>query len=102
MDTIDTRYGPLPVEGFVERRPDGGARAAFLAAPAALATSLGRLVPQHSIDDARRMTKPPVTFHPNGQVRSLPLETRTVVETPAGPLPAELVTFHDKDRKSVV
>ncbi|EKO39171.1 MAG: hypothetical protein B193_2131 [Solidesulfovibrio magneticus str. Maddingley MBC34] len=95
MDTIDTRYGPLPIEGPVERRPDGGARAAFLAAPAALATSIGRLVPQHSIDDARRMTKPPVTFHDNGQVRSLPLETRTVVKTPAGPLPAELVTFHD-------
>jgi hypothetical protein len=95
MDTIDTRYGPLPVEGLREHHPDGTAKAVFLAAQAALDTSLGRLIPQHSIDDSRRMHKPPLTFHANGQARSVPLEHRTVVETPVGPLPAELVTFHD-------
>ncbi|MHC1790349.1 hypothetical protein [Solidesulfovibrio sp.] len=95
MNTIDTRYGSLPVEGPVERSPEGILLSAALAAPVSLDTAAGRLVPQHSIDDARRMHKPPVTFHPNGQVRSVPLETRTVVATPAGPLPAELVTFHE-------
>lgn len=95
MDTVATRYGSLPVAGLVERHPDGGVRAVFVEAPAPLETSIGWLVPQHSIDDSRRMTKPPVTFYPNGQVRSVPLETRTVVKTPTGPLPAELVTFHE-------
>ena len=95
METIDTRYGSLSADGPVERHPDGGLRAAFLVAPFALDTAAGRLVPQHSSDDSRRMFKPPLTFHPNGQVRSVPLETRTVVETAVGPLPAELVTFHD-------
>ena len=95
MDTIDTRYGPLPTDGLVERHPDGSLLAAAVAAPFALDTSIGRLAPQHSIDDARRMYKPPLTFHQNGQARSVPLETRTVVETPVGPLPAELVTFHE-------
>lgn len=95
MQTIETRYGSLPVDGVVDRYPDGGLRAAFVEGPCPLDTTLGRLVPQYSIDDARRMTRPPVTFHPNGQARSIPLETRTVVETPVGPLPAELVTFHE-------
>lgn len=95
MDTLDTRYGPLTVHGPVERHPDGSPRAVFVAAPFALDTAAGRLIPQHSIDDSRRMHKPPLTFFANGQVRSAPLERRTVVETPAGPLPAELVTFHE-------
>ncbi|MFP5258928.1 MAG: hypothetical protein ACLGQH_07885 [Acidobacteriota bacterium] len=95
MDTLDTRYGPLAADGLVERHPDGSLRAAFAAAPFALDTAIGRLTPQHSIDDTRRMHKPPVTFFPNGQARSVPLEHRTVVHTPVGPLPAELVTFHE-------
>ncbi|MHC1713731.1 MAG: hypothetical protein AB9872_16425 [Solidesulfovibrio sp.] len=81
--------------GLEDRYPDGALRGVCLDAAHPLETSLGRLVPQYSIDDARRMTRPPVTFFQNGQVRSLPLETRTVVETPVGPLPAELVTFHE-------
>lgn len=74
---------------------DGQVRAVFVAGPVTLVTTLGRLCPQHTIDDSRRMNLPPLTFHKNGQVRSLPLETRTVVATPAGDLPAELVTFHE-------
>lgn len=95
METVPTTYGPLPVAGPLDRYPDGGVRAMYVDGPVALDTSLGRLVPQHTIDDSRRMHQPPLTFHANGQVRSLPLETRTVVETPVGSLPAELVTFHD-------
>jgi len=95
MNTVETRYGLLPSQGPVDRHPDGGVRAVHLETAHPFATSLGRLVPQHTIDDSRRMFKPPVTFHPNGQVRSLPLESRTVVATPAGALPAELVTFHE-------
>jgi hypothetical protein len=81
--------------GLEDRYPDGALRGVCLDAAYPLETSLGRLLPQYTIDDARRMTRPPMTFFENGQVRSLPLETRTVVETPAGPLPAELVTFHE-------
>ena len=95
METISSRYGRLPVDGPMELHPDGQVRAAYLAGPVTLVTSLGRLTPQHTIDDTRRMTLPPLTFHTNGQVRSLPLETRTVVATLVGDLPAELVTFHE-------
>ena len=95
MDTISSRYGQLPVDGPVDLHPDGQVRAAYVAGPVHLVTSLGRLTPQHTIDDTRRMTLPPLTFYKNGQVRSLPLETRTVIATPAGVVPAELVTFHE-------
>jgi len=95
METLETRYGNLPVDGPVDRYRDGSLRAAYVDGPVALETSLGRLTPQHSIDDTRRMQLPQVTFFPNGQVRSLPLETRTVVATPVGELPVELVTFHE-------
>jgi hypothetical protein len=95
MDIIPSRYGRLSVDGPMELHPDGQVRAAFLAGPVDLDTSLGRLRPQHTIDDTRHMTLAPVTFHRNGQVRSLPLETRTVLATPVGDLPAELVTFHE-------
>lgn len=95
MPTIDTRYGSLAVRGPVERFADGRVRTAFLDGPVFLETGSGRLCPQHTIDDTRHQSLVPVTFHRNGQLRSLPLETRTMVETPVGPLPAELVTFHD-------
>ncbi len=95
METVTTPYGPLPVLGRPDLYPDGSVRSMYVDGPVSLETSLGRLVPQYTIDDTRRMHQPPLTFHENGRVRALPLETRTVVETPAGALPAELVTFHD-------
>lgn len=95
MECLPTRYGPVPSQGPAQRYPDGTVRAVSVDGPVAFETALGRLVPQHTIDDGRRLHKPPVTFFPGGQVRSLPLETRTEVATPAGPVPAELVTFHE-------
>jgi hypothetical protein len=95
MNTIQTRYGSLPVSGPVEAHPDGTVRAACIDGPVSLATDLGDLCPQYTIDDARRQHLASVTFHANGQVRSLPLENRTTVDTPVGRLPVELVTFHE-------
>ena len=95
METVTTPYGPLPVAGKPDLYPGGVVKAMYVQGPVSLETSVGRLVPQYTIDDSRRMHLPPLTFHANGRVRSLPLETRTVLETPIGPLPAELVTFHD-------
>ncbi|HCR12795.1 MAG TPA: hypothetical protein DIU49_05770, partial [Desulfovibrio sp.] len=95
METVITPYGPLPVAGKPDLYPDGVVKAMYVQGPVSLETSVGRLMPQYTIDDSRRMHQPPLTFHANGRVRSLPLETRTVLETPLGPLSAELVTFHE-------
>ena len=94
MNMLATRYGELPVTGLVDRYPDGAVREVFLAGPVSLATPVGDLCPQHTIDDARRQHLAPLTFHPNGRIHSLPLERQTVIATPIGELPAELVTFH--------
>jgi len=94
METITTAYGDLPVTGQVERFADGQARAVFPAGPAHLATPAGELCPQYTIDDSRRQDLIPLLFHPNGRIRSMSLEQRSLVTTSIGPLPAELVTFH--------
>jgi hypothetical protein len=77
--------------------PDGTVKTALLSGPAAFRTSCGELAAQHDATEARRRHQA-VDFHPNGQVRTLPLQHRVRVSTPAGELPAELVTFHASGR----
>jgi hypothetical protein len=94
METVHTPYGPLAVHGPLERYPDGTLRSCTPAGPAVFQTALGPLPAQHSTDDLRRRTVQPVSFHPTGLLRALPLEEPTLVQTPAGPMTVELVTFH--------
>lgn len=94
MEKIPTRHGDIPVSGCQEWHPGGQLMSCAPAAEAVLHTSVGPLVPQHSTDDLRKRTVQAILFHPNGQLRSLPLEHPTEVDTPAGRLTAELVTFH--------
>jgi len=94
MPDVSTRYGVLHCSRHMENFPDGSPRACTAAAPSPLATDFGELVPQFTTDDLRKKEVLPVTFHQDGALKSLPLETQTVIKTPAGPIPAELVTFH--------
>ena len=94
MKTVQTRYGEIPVAGCLEWHDTGELKSCAPAGPALLGTSLGALPPQHSTDDLRRRTVQAVHFHENGVLKHLPLETPTEVMTPAGPMLAELVTFH--------
>jgi len=82
------------VAGCLEWHANGTLKSCAPAGPALLATPLGVLPPQHSTDDLRRRTVQAVHFYADGALRNLPLETPTVVPTPAGPMLAELVTFH--------
>ncbi len=94
METVTTRYGAIPVTGILERHPTGALMSCAPAGPALLNTSLGLLPAQYSTDDLRRRTVQAVYFYDNGALRHLPLEAPTEVPTPAGPMVAELVTFH--------
>lgn len=94
MDNITTRYGGLAVTGAVERFADGGVMSCTPAAAAVLHTPCGGLTPQFTTDDLRRRTVQALSFHPTGALRAVPLERATRIETPAGPVMAELVTFH--------
>ncbi len=94
METLATRYGPIPVTGFVEYFEDGTVMSCAPAGEFVFETPCGPLTAQHTTDDLRRRTVQAVSFHPGGGLRALPLERPTVIETPAGPMSAELVTFH--------
>lgn len=94
MDTVQTRYGEIPVAGCLEWHATGALKSCSPAGPALLATPVGALPPQYSTDDLRRRTVQAVHFYADGTLRNLPLETPTEVLTPAGPMLAELVTFH--------
>ncbi|OGR35268.1 MAG: hypothetical protein A2051_04080 [Desulfovibrionales bacterium GWA2_65_9] len=94
MDTVLTRYGEIPVAGCLEWHDSGALKSCAPAGPALLATPHGALPPQYSTDDLRRRTVQAVYFYDSGALRHLPLETRTEILTPAGPMLAELVTFH--------
>jgi len=95
MDTVQTRYGEILVAGCLEWHDNGALKSCAPAGPALLATPLGALPVQHSTDDLRRRTVQALYFHEDGSIKHLPLETPTEISTPAGPLLAELVTFHE-------
>lgn len=94
MEILHTRCGDIAASGVVERFADGGVMSCTPARETRLDTRCGALVPQFTTDDLRRRTVQAVSFFPNGNVRALPLERPTEVATPAGPVTAELVTFH--------
>ncbi|KZK75146.1 MAG: hypothetical protein A3K90_05340 [Pelodictyon luteolum] len=89
-----TPYGGL--EGIEFRdlasnsRMDGG----FIAGPQILKTPFGDVVPQFETEDMGRRTLKPLCFYKDGTPKSIPLQTRTMLMTPIGPLSAELVTFY--------
>ena len=92
--TIDTRYGPLGPVDHVEQGPAGSALSCVPAGAVSLDTPLGRLTAQFSTGDMRRPKVEPITFHPDGTLKSIALEERTEIPTPLGPVAAELVSFH--------
>ncbi|MBG0775841.1 MAG: hypothetical protein H0S85_05330 [Desulfovibrionaceae bacterium] len=94
MQTLSTPHGAVHVSGPVEWTPDGRVRSCQPCGESVLHTGLGDLTPQHTTDDLRRRTVQSLEFHDNGMLKSLPLERPTVVQTPAGPMRAEMVTFH--------
>ncbi len=94
MNTIDTLYGPLQISGTVDYYDNGALKSCSAVSKTVFATSAGECIPQYTTDDVRKKTVQALTFHKNGVVKSLPLETSTLVSTPAGMLTAELVTFY--------
>ncbi|MGE4552250.1 MAG: hypothetical protein AB7D57_04010 [Desulfovibrionaceae bacterium] len=94
MPTLSTPYGVLSVSGPVSRRADGTLCSCTPAAGHILDTPLGPLAPEYDIDDIRRRDVQPLCFHANGRLRTVPLQHAVEVDTPAGPMSAELVTFH--------
>lgn len=94
MAKVQTRYGVLDPVDHVATDPQGRVISCVPAARLTLATPLGPLTPQYMTDEARRPKVEPLMFHADGVLRNIALEEQTTVSTPAGRLPAELLTFH--------
>lgn len=60
----------------------------------AISTKYGVFVPQYEDSTVRRKYINPVTFYDNGNVKSIALHEQTMISTPVGVLPAELLTFY--------
>lgn len=94
MESIATPWGPILHPLSIERRPDGTVQSCVPGAASPLATPWGELTPQYAEDEVRRPRVEAVEFHPDGRISRLPLQEPTPVATPAGVLPAELITLH--------
>jgi len=94
METITTDFGPLGGVEYTDTYDDGRPRFVILARPNTIRSPAGDLVPQYTDEDLRRPRVEAVAFHENGMLKSVPLQQRTPVQTPAGELAAELLTFY--------
>ena len=94
MEKHETRYGDINYSKSIERYSGGEVKSCLPSGESVLETSHGRLVPQHTSDELRKKEIPPVVFHKNGELKSVALQNQVEIKTPAGNIPAELVTFH--------
>ena len=60
-----------------------------------LSTPYGDLAPQYEAEDMGRRQLNPFYFYKNGAIKSVPLQTQTLLRTPVGGIPAELVIFYE-------
>lgn len=95
MATLHTIYGSIHGATRAEYHSNGALRSCTAGEASPLATPWGVLIPQYTAAEVRRRQLPTIEFHDNGLLKSLPLEAQTMIQTPAGTMPAELVTFHE-------
>lgn len=57
-------------------------------------TPLGKLIPFFEISDGRQKNRPSVEYFKTGELYSIYLQEQTLVKTPVGMMPAELITFY--------
>lgn len=94
MSTASTLYGDLSGVEFRTLFSNGKMDGCLVTEPNSLVTPYGTLVPQYEAEDMGRRAVKPVYFYKDGSLKSIALQSQTMLETPVGAIPAELVTFH--------
>ncbi|MBM3162526.1 MAG: hypothetical protein FJZ79_04260 [Chlorobi bacterium] len=94
MNSVITRYGELKGVEFRTLFSNGKTDGCLVTSYNVLKTPYGELVPQYEAEDLGRRSLKPMYFHKDGSLKSIALQTQTLISTPAGRFPAELVTFH--------
>lgn len=91
---IETKYGTLLHCIREEYHTNGTIASCILQSKTVVKTAAGELVPQYNYDDLRRKYINSLTFYDSGELKTVSLETVTVIETPLGKFPAEFITFY--------
>ena len=94
MTNTSTLYGDLSGVEFRSLFSNGKMDGCLVTQPNTLITPYGNLVPQYEAEDMGRRTVKPIYFYKDGSLKSIALQSQTILETPVGAVPAELVTFH--------
>jgi hypothetical protein len=94
MTTTSTIYGDLAGVEFRTLFSNGKMDGCLVTEPNSLSTPYGTLVPQYEAEDMGRRSVKPMYFYKDGALKSIALQSQTMLETPVGAIPAELVTFH--------
>ncbi len=94
MSTASTIYGDMSGVEFRTFYSNGKTDGCLVTEANTLTTPYGTLVPQYEAEDMGRRTVKPMYFYKDGALKSIALQSQTLLETPVGTIPAELVTFH--------
>jgi hypothetical protein len=94
MTNISTLYGDLSGVEFQTLFSNGKMDGCLVKQHNTLTTPYGCLVPQYEAEDMGRRSVKPMYFNKDGSLKSIALQSQTILETPVGAIPAELVTFH--------
>lgn len=95
MTSFTTTYGTLDGVEFRTLFSNGKTDGCLVSKANILKTPYGELVPQHYAEDMGRRPVKPLYFYKSGALKSIALQEQTLLDTPVGKVPAELVTFHE-------
>lgn len=95
MKNISTACGSIPVNEKAEAISTEGLLSCVPAGRCRLETSAGSIVPLYNVSESSGRSVRPVYVYRNGEIHSVSLQERAAVETSAGVIEAERVTFHE-------
>lgn len=95
MTNFNTIHGELRGVEFRTLYSNGKTDGCLVKEENILNTPYGDLIPQFETEDMGRRQLKPFYFYKSGSIKSVPLQSQTLIRTPVGGIPAELVTFYE-------
>ena len=79
---------------LISKNKNGNIDTVMVGEKIVLETLVGNLIPQFSLGDERPKKEAPVKFYKTGELKSLPLEDKTIISTSVGDIGSELLIFY--------
>ena len=94
MEIFITQYGELSGVKHYDLYENGSLKQCVLGKLNILKTNYGDLIPQYDYVDVRKKYINSLTLFTDGSLERISLNAQTIIDTPIGKLPLELITFH--------